>query len=144
MFIKNWFSNMILFEDPLFHNGIKYRSVENFYQAQKSLDPEDHKQIAAVTPFKAKKLGRKLTVRDDWNDETKFAIMRLALKHKFRLDTKQGQKLLDTGDEEIVEWNNWGDKYWGKTVKDGKGENHLGKLLMEVRNELKMKKISNE
>ena len=42
--------------------------------------------------------------------------------------------LLATGEEYLVEGNTWGDKYWG--VCGGIGLNHLGKLLMQVRDEL--------
>jgi ribA/ribD-fused uncharacterized protein len=134
-YIKNWFSNMIPFEDPLVYRGITYHSVENFYQAHKSLDPKDHEYIASLTPFESKQAGQKLKIRPNWGDRVKWCFMRFALKHKFRLDTEFGKKLIETGDEEIIEWNNWGDQYWGKTL-DGVGENHLGRILMEIRNEL--------
>lgn len=35
-YIRNWFSNMLEFDRPLRHQGIKYRTVENFYQAMKT------------------------------------------------------------------------------------------------------------
>ena len=56
--------------------------------------------------------------------------MRDALIQKFS-DKKLQKKLIDTGDAELIEGNWWGDKFWG--VCEGEGENHLGKLLMEVR-----------
>ena len=139
-YVKNWFSNMIPFDDPLILDGITYDSVENYYQAMKSTDPKDHKYIACLSPSQSKSKGRKLPLRENWNDETKQKFMRFALEHKFRLDTSHGQKLLETGDEEIVEWNNWGDTYWGKTL-DGKGSNHLGRLLMNIRGSLQTQKL---
>jgi predicted NAD-dependent protein-ADP-ribosyltransferase YbiA (DUF1768 family) len=62
-----------------------------------------------------------------------------ALKQKFYLDSNWCKELLSTGDQEIVEWNNWGDKYWGKDSITKEGENHLGLLLMRLRRELKTK-----
>jgi predicted NAD-dependent protein-ADP-ribosyltransferase YbiA (DUF1768 family) len=44
------------------------------------------------------------------------------------------KQLLATGDEELVEGNGWGDRFWGKV--DDIGENNLGKILMGVRREL--------
>ena len=44
------------------------------------------------------------------------------------------EKLLATGNEELIEGNWWGDTYWG--VCKGKGENNLGKSLMKIRTEL--------
>jgi len=126
---------MIPFEEPLVYKGITYHSVENFYQALKSVNPSDHEYIASLSPFKSKSEGRKLKLRPDWGNRAKWAFMKFALRHKFRLDTEFGKKLIATGDEEIVEWNNWGDQYWGRTP-DGVGLNHLGRILMEIRNEL--------
>ena len=40
-----------------------------------------------------------------------------------------------TGDAELIEGNNWGDTFWG--VCNGVGENHLGKLLMARRAQLR-------
>jgi predicted NAD-dependent protein-ADP-ribosyltransferase YbiA (DUF1768 family) len=59
------------------------------------------------------------------------------LKLKFAPDTQWYTKLMSTGDEEIVEWNNWNDKYWGKDIRTKQGENHLGLLLMKLRSELR-------
>jgi predicted NAD-dependent protein-ADP-ribosyltransferase YbiA (DUF1768 family) len=42
---------------------------------------------------------------------------------------------METGQDEIVEWNNWGDVWWGKDLETGKGRNELGKLLMKIRSE---------
>ena len=139
-YVRNWFSNMVLFDDPLIVDGITYNSVENYYQAMKSTDPKDHAYIASLAPLQSKSKGRKLPLRDDWNDETKQKVMKFALEHKFRLDTQQGKQLLSTGDAEIVEWNNWNDTYWGKTL-DGKGSNHLGKLLMDIRGSLRTQQL---
>jgi len=62
--------------------------------------------------------------------------MKKALDIKFAKGTNQANKLLETGNDEIIEWNNWGDRIWGKTL-DGIGENRLGIMLMDIRNKLK-------
>ena len=74
--------------------------------------------------------------KEEWNGYQKFNLMRPLLKKKFDNNHPElQQKLLATGDEELVEGNYWGDTIWG--VCEGVGENHLGKMLMEIRTELK-------
>ncbi|QWY84081.1 hypothetical protein SEA_A3WALLY_274 [Microbacterium phage A3Wally] len=109
-------------------------SNEHFFQAEKSLDPDERAFVMSASgPIEAKKRGRQITLRDDW-DLVKNQVMLSGLRNKFYLDTGLGAMLLGTGDEELVEVNHWGDRYWGV---DGEGENHLGILLMQVRAELK-------
>jgi predicted NAD-dependent protein-ADP-ribosyltransferase YbiA (DUF1768 family) len=52
-YIRNWFSNMLEFDHPLRHQGIEYRTVENFYQAMKTDrdDVEMRRRIAAANPY---------------------------------------------------------------------------------------------
>ena len=64
----------------------------------------------------------------------KIDIMRQVLKSKFTQNPELKAKLIATGDAELIEGNNWNDRFWG--VCRGVGQNHLGKLLMEVRAEL--------
>lgn len=145
IYIKNWFSNMVPFDEGLVVDGIEYKSVENYYQAMKLHDHDrvGRMYIASLPPRKSKIEIRKMNVRS-LSTEQRLSNMRFALRHKFRLNTNQGKILLNTGDEEITEYNNWGDEFFGVNVENGRGENHLGKLLMEIRNELKMQKMLNE
>jgi ribA/ribD-fused uncharacterized protein len=108
--------------------------VEHAYQASKTVVPEERARIAAAsTPGQAKRLGRKLTLRSAW-DTLKLATMRSLVQQKFT-DRALAVALLGTDDAELVEGNTWGDVYWG--VCNGVGENHLGKILMEIRTTLK-------
>lgn len=126
--IYNWFSNMEL--DPIIIDNIEYPSVENYYQSQKTLDLIKRRQFETCNPSYSKKLGKSVKLRDDW-EQVKFNVMEKALRIKFAPGTSWYNKLKETQGE-IVEWNNWNDKIWGKTL-DGKGENHLGKILMKIR-----------
>ena len=137
----NWFSNMEPFDEPLVHEGISYLAVENFYQAQKVKNMDMKLFISELDPRKSKTHIRKFNIQPHWTTKEKLAIMEYALNHKFRLDTSWGRKLLETGDEEIVEWNNWGDVWWGKDLETKEGLNHLGILLMKIRNNLKLQQI---
>ena len=109
-------------------------SNEHFFQAEKSLDPAERAFVMRASgPIEAKKRGRQITLREDW-DLVKDQVMLSNLRNKFYLDRNLWELLLLTGDEELVEVNHWGDRYWGV---DGTGENHLGILLMQVRDELR-------
>lgn len=117
----------------LYHAGIRYPSVEHAFQAQKTMSYSKRLQISKLeTPDYARKAGRRLKLREDW-EKCKEAIMFHLLKQKFK-DPKLNKQLADTSDAELIEGNWWGDTYWG--VCNGKGENRLGKLLMKVRDEL--------
>ena len=120
---------------PFTFGGKEYATVEHFYQAMKATDEEDHDAVMeAETPGKAKKIGRQIKIRDDW-EFIKLDIMCLALRIKFS-DPELRQRLLFTGDAVLEEGNTWGDKYWGIDLTTGEGENWLGQCLMEIRSEL--------
>lgn len=141
-YIKNWFSNFLPFDEPMKYKGMYFSTPEAFYQSMKTQNKKLRKEISLMSAAESKKAGRALKVRDNW-EEMKLAVMYHALKYKFRLDTTWGVKLLETGDEGIVEWNNWHDNIWGDCIclkcEDIVGTNHLGKLLMRIRTELKEK-----
>lgn len=107
---------------------------EAAFQAQKCEFPEKRKEFQKLNPSKAKALGRKVTLREDW-DEVKTDVMEGIVRNKFTQNPDLGRKLVETGDAYLEEGNWWGDKIWG--VCDGVGENRLGKILMKVREELK-------
>ena len=97
-----------------------------------TIDVKKLKIAQATKPVTAKKMGRRVNLRKDWED-VKIQVMEKGLRLKFQ-DPTLRKKLLATGDEELVEGNPWGDRYWG--VCNGSGKNKLGKLLMKIREEL--------
>lgn len=117
-------------------DGIVYPSVEHAYMAHKSDDPKWQLrcQDSTVPPSLIKKESRSVKLRDDW-EVIKLDVMKKCLHAKFKKPTLRAM-LLDTGLREIQEGNTWGDKYWGVDLDTGEGQNHLGRLLMEVRAEL--------
>ena len=128
-FLSNFYPCEIEYE------GITYPTVEHAYQAAKSLDKEVHKKIAKLKyPGQAKKAGRHLHIRSDWED-VKVKIMEYLLMKKFAGYHELSEKLYDTGERYLEEGNNWGDTFWG--VCSGKGRNMLGLLLMSVREKIK-------
>ena len=115
--------------------GRTYPSSEHAFQAAKTLQDHEKDGIAgAFTPSLAKRLGRHVKLRPDW-EKIKIDVMRSVLQAKFS-DKTLRKKLLETGDMELVEGNTWGDMYWGLDSNSGIGQNHLGKLLMELRRKL--------
>ena len=123
------------YESPIAEDRIIYPTVEHYFQAQKTLDINERKKIAAAdTPGKAKRLGRSVTLRPDW-EEIKLGVMEHAVREKFTTHSILRVMLVGTGDEELVEGNWWNDRFWG--VCEGTGANHLGQILMKVRDELK-------
>lgn len=120
---------------PVEFCGIEYPSSEHAYQAHKSLDPQiSLKVLQLKTPGEAKRFGRKIVLRPDW-ESYKLVLMEQLLRRKFEPGSELATRLLNTGDEELVEGNHWNDTFWG--VCRGRGENHLGKLLMKIRSELR-------
>ena len=113
--------------------GVWYPSVENAYQAAKMNNTEDRKRFLDIKASEAKKLGRLLPMREEWDDE-KLDIMYQLVRQKFTTSPILRDLLIETDSEELQEGNWWGDTYWG-TV-NGKGENYLGKILMKVRDEI--------
>lgn len=113
-------------------------TVEHQFQAAKMASLEDSaKIINCKTPGQAKRLARKYPMRSDW-EETKVSIMKLLVRRKFRNNKELGKKLLETGDAILEEGNNWNDNFWGVCPPGSpNGQNMLGKILMEVRSELK-------
>jgi ribA/ribD-fused uncharacterized protein len=123
-------------------DGELYPSVESTYQAAKTLDPAKRREISdAPAAGKAKRLGRQVKLRGDW-ESIKLDVMKGLLRQKFS-ESPLKEKLLDTYPLGLAEGNAWGDSWWGVCYPDlvstGVGENMLGKLLMEVREELRRK-----
>lgn len=114
-------------------DGLDYQAVEIAYVAAKTLDPVARTFIRGMRAGEAKRFGKGLVLRPDWED-AKLGIMRDLVTQKFR-HRELGAQLLATWPRKLIEGNNWGDTYWG--VCGGLGHNHLGKILMDVREGLR-------
>jgi len=122
---------------PVEMDGVVYPTVEHAYQAAKTDVPWiRERMMLAKTPAEAKRMGRTFPIRDDW-ERVKIDVMFGLLQKKFAAPTLR-QWLKQTRCEVLVELNTWGDMFWGVVVdSEGirRGENHLGRLLMQVRDE---------
>ena len=90
-----------------------------------------------MTASEAKKQGRKVMLRKDW-EKVKVSIMSEIVKEKFTQNPEMSKLLINTADAYLEEGNTWGDRIWG-TV-DGQGQNLLGNILMKIRDEIKSEK----
>jgi hypothetical protein len=111
-------------------DGVEYGSVEHYYQAMKSTCVGERAAVRlAATPLAAKRAGKNVTIRPDW-DLVKEGVMRQALWLKF-LDPELRRLLVATAGRRLVE-DVASDYYWGRGA-DGTGKNRLGALLEEIR-----------
>lgn len=119
----------------IWYEGHIYPSVEHAYQGAKTLDLEERRKIRNLaTPNQAKKEGKKVHIREDW-ETIKIDIMASLLREKFSQEPDRGL-LVSTGNANLIEGNWWGDTFWGQCPL-GIGENWLGRLLMSIRSEIK-------
>lgn len=132
-------SNFFILENGVFLDEIFYPSVEHAYQAAK-WPVDQREQFLGVTAAKAKHIGKEAPSFNakKW-DKNKVALMAALCRQKFTNNEKLKQMLLMTEDCLLEERNSWHDLFWG-TNDYGVGENHLGKILMNIRHDLTTKK----
>lgn len=130
-----WLSNFHLANVSF--GGVTYVSNEHAYQAAKTLKHLERKWFSdpATDCKKAKRLGRVVTMQPGW-DGIKLSVMKQINYQKYSNHAYLKEMLLGTGDSYLEETNTWGDTYWG--VCNGSGQNNLGKLLMEIRSDLRV------
>lgn len=122
-------------------DGKYWPTAEHYYQAQKFDDEKLKEKIRkAQTPKIASQIGRDRNnkLRENW-ELVKREVMLKAVLAKFRSNKDILQKLIDTGEEEIIE-NTDIDYYWG-CGEDKTGRNEFGKILVKVREILKKEMI---
>lgn len=121
---------------PIEISGIKFPTVEHAFQAFKMYSNENFERVRnAESPSEAKRLGRTLLMRPDW-DAIKFETMLDLVRAKFKQNPDLAKRLKATGKAKLVEGTLWNDRIWGIDIKTGIGKNWLGQILMEVRSEL--------
>jgi ribA/ribD-fused uncharacterized protein len=126
---------------PLDWEGARYPTSEHAFNAGKTLDPAQRQWIAsAPTPREAKRRGRSVRLRDDWDTRVRFEVMAAVLRAKFGCHPQRVAALLSTGDATLIEGNDWCHVTWGMcrcARHRGAGENYLGLALMLLRAELR-------
>ena len=128
-----WLSNFAPINIRL--GNLNYASVEHAYMSMKSADIEWKKKCASTSsPGQIKRLSKTITLCEDW-DSIRLSVMESLVRIKFN-DPDYKAKLLATGNQNIQEGNYWNDKFFGISLKTGDGENHLGRIIMKIRDEL--------
>lgn len=123
-----WLSN---FErSPVKLEGIEFPTVEHAYQAAKNPSNLYRAHLLSMGPAEARRRGQTCELRPDW-ENVKIDVMLDLIAQKFAIGSELADRLLATGDQDLVEGNTWGDTFWG--VCNGVGYNHLGRLLMAQR-----------
>jgi ribA/ribD-fused uncharacterized protein len=135
-FLSNFFPHKI------FYKGFEFASGEHLFNALKTLNREEAIHVMdASTPGEAKHRGRRVTLRENWDDVERFTAMRNTVGAKFISGGPLATYLVNTGDSFLIEGNTWHDNVWGDCICgrpscQTQGQNHLGLLLMELRTDL--------
>ena len=122
---------------PFFLDDAEWPSIAHYFHAMKFADPAMREKIRqAPTPAKAARLGRSRLkrIRRDWRD-VRITVMTRAVYISCRSHPQQADALEKTGDNLIIENNSY-DYFWG-CGRDRRGDNHYGKILMNVRSKLR-------
>lgn len=136
---KTFMSNYEQLQFPIIdENRFEYWNSEGYYMAQR-IDDFQAKQFIAESSLKGGQASRnaRRKFKLDNDEERRVEYMFKSVRAKFASNTYLAKKLLLTGDKEIIEKNYWADTFFGVNDKTLKGANILGKILMEVRNEIK-------
>ena len=118
-------------------DSIEYSSVEHAYMSAKS-NSKSWKIFCSNSHNSAgivKRASRNIILITGWETK-KLDVMQNCLKQKFTQEPYK-TKLLKTENQFIQEGNYWGDKFWGVCLKTEKGKNHLGRMIMKIRDQLK-------
>jgi N-glycosidase YbiA len=117
----------------VYYSELKFPTAEHAYVAAKTTNQILREEISKIKhPAEAKKFGRIIELRNDW-EKVRLYEMRKILESKFS-DTALWLKLQETAPAYLEEGNTWGDRFWG--VCNGIGQNHLGKILMSIRDDI--------
>ena len=130
MYFRNeyyFLSNM--YPCNIIYKGYTFKSAESLYQALKCTKLNDFIAFTNLNGYEAKKFGRKIELRSDWNS-FKIKAMKIAIFNKFEQNLDLLNKLLAV-EEPIIEENTWKDTFWG--ICNGVGQNQLGKILSAYR-----------
>lgn len=135
------------YECPVEYKGLRFKSSEAAYQAQKCKYDDKKELFTDLSPIEAKRFSRKVANVDNWYD-IRADVMREVIHAKFDQNPELAQLLIETYPEELVEQNYWHDNFFGACVcpgcRDIRAENWLGLILMDERYILMMAAGTND
>ena len=116
--------------------GIRYNNVESAFHASKYTDESERKILSRMSADKAVNKSMDFTPSAEWED-CKLNIMESIIMAKFDQNPSLKKRLIETDDRILINGNNKHETYWGVDLYSWIGENHLGKILMTIRNKEK-------
>ena len=125
-FLSNWYPCHIVWE------GLEYHSAETAFQASKCKDEKERKVFAGCSTDKAVLKGKDLIPYPGW-EEAQISIMESILQAKFEQNPALMRKLAETGNRVLLNGNNKQETFWGIDLYSWTGENHLGRIIMNIR-----------
>ena len=128
-FLNSWYPAKVKYM------GLEYTNAEAAFLAQKCKDVISRYKFCGLGPIDAEQLSQKLPSIAVW-DDIKVGVMKSIVRNKFLQNHTLEKKLMATGSAQLIFENPYGDEFWGVNRETGKGENWLGKCLMDVRTEL--------
>lgn len=132
----SFLSNFTTFETVMVYDGVTFHTNEHFYQAMKFKEKDIRKQVSNHPSKGLKNFCSRFSLRTDW-EAIKEDVMEYGLRFKFSdYNPNLKRSLIDTKGIELIEYNYWGDKFWGVCSKTKQGQNKLGLILMKIRQEL--------
>lgn len=132
---------------PVTYKGLTYRNSEAAYQAQKCQFEDKKELFTDLSPDEAKGFGKRIAIVPGW-DDIKAEVMREIVHAKFSQHPELAERLLATGEQELVEGNFWHDNFFGAcgcpACRDLPAQNWLGLILMDERYKLRMEAANEE
>lgn len=135
---KNYFLSNF-YQAPVKYQGMFFANNEAAFQGAKVIGTKEEPSRAffiTAIARDAKHRGRHVLLRPDW-ERVKDQVMHDIVLDKFTRNQDLRDKLLATGNAELIEGNTWHDTYWGYDLTKKRGKNKLGKILMQVREQLR-------
>ena len=133
-FLSNFYPVTITYDSFLFP------TVEHAYQYAKFDNEEIQDEIrAAHSPGEAKRIANRYKnfISPIFRIGKRSLMLHLCREKFNPANEDLCNKLLATYPAELIEGNYWNDRYWGVDLRTNQGENHLGKILMQIREELR-------
>ena len=125
-FLNNRFGCLFVWQ------GLQYGNVEAAFQASKCTEESERKVFAGCSADKAALKGKELVPFSGW-EKARLNIMESILQAKFEQNPALMEKLIETGDCLLINGNNKQETFWGVELYSWQGENHLGKIIMKIR-----------
>jgi len=116
--------------------GIRYNNVESAFHASKYTDESERKILSRMSADKAVKKSMDFTPSAEWED-CKLNTMESIIMAKFAQNPSLKKSLIETDNRILINGNNKHETYWGVDLYSWIGENHIGKILMTIRDKEK-------